>query len=170
MLDKLISLISGRPAPTIVAPKASPPTSADHRLGRSSPPPTISLSAIERFNLSCNEAAVRAEPIGKASLAIDAAAAAAAFLRWARNNDLCREWPVDAIWFLASEDFAPAAGLALPPRRVFLGALQRQNGVTVVYDRRVYGRTGRVLAKTTFYTLPTTTQLNEWTGAGRLAA
>jgi hypothetical protein len=64
-----------------------------------------------------------------------------------------REWPVDAIWFLASEDFAPASDLKLPPRRVFLGALQRQPGISVAYDRRIYARDGRLKGKTTIYRL-----------------
>ena len=64
-----------------------------------------------------------------------------------------REWPVDAVWFLAADDFAPAQGIRLPPRRVFLGALQRLPGVTVAYDRRIYGLDGRVKGKTTVYRL-----------------
>ena len=39
----------------------------------------------------------------------------------------------------------------LPPRRVFLGALQKLAGVHVKYDKRVYDRNGRVLRKSTFY-------------------
>jgi hypothetical protein len=66
-----------------------------------------------------------------------------------------RDWPVDALWFLASEDFAPALGLRLAPRRVFLGALQRQPGVAVANDRRVYARDGHLKGKTTVYRLPT---------------
>jgi hypothetical protein len=38
---------------------------------------------------------------------------------------------------LAAEDFAPANDLTLPRRSVFLGALQRQPDVRVVYDVRV---------------------------------
>ena len=83
------------------------------------------------------------------------AEAANAFVRWAVVNDLDQsEWTVDDLWFLASEDFAPACDLELPSRRVFLGALQKIDGVIVSYDRRIYGRDGRLKGKTTFYRLP----------------
>jgi len=86
--------------------------------------------------------------------ACDPPEAAASFVRWAYANDLApREWTVDDVWFLAAEDFAPAHGLKLPPRRVFLGALQKVPGVAVAYDRRRYARDGRLLGKTTFYRL-----------------
>lgn len=48
-------------------------------------------------------------------------------------------------------------GLILPPRRVFLGLLQRVTGVRVKYDRGQFGRDGRVMGKTTIYDLPTLT-------------
>lgn len=77
--------------------------------------------------------------------------AAAAFLNWLRTHGLDdRPWPVDDVWFLASEDFAPAADLALPPRNLFLGALQRLTGVKVQYDKRIWIGSRRV--KTTVYT------------------
>lgn len=82
-----------------------------------------------------------------------AEASAIAFLRWAHQHRLAREWMVDDLWYLASEDFAPALDVVLPPRRVFLGALQREAGVTVTYDRRLYTRNGRLRGKTTFYQL-----------------
>ena len=94
-----------------------------------------------------------------ALLAIAATSAATSFVRWAADQGLVREWTVDDVWFLASEDFAPAHGLALPPRRVFLGALQKVSGVAVAYDRRQYARNGRLLSKTTFYRLPDATAL-----------
>jgi len=76
-------------------------------------------------------------------------------LRWAAEQGLAgREWQVEEIWFLASEDFAPAQLVSLPPKRVFLGALKRQRSVVVTQDRRVYSRTGTLLRKTTFYWLP----------------
>jgi hypothetical protein len=82
------------------------------------------------------------------------AEAANFFVRWACTHGLAaREWTVDDVWFLASEDFAPALGLGLPPRRVFLGALQKVAGVSVAYDRRRYARNGRLIGKTTFYRL-----------------
>jgi hypothetical protein len=83
-----------------------------------------------------------------------AAHLAAAFVRWAADHGLAREWAVDDLWFLPSEDFGPAMGHTLPPRRVFLGALQKVAGVAVAYDRRQYTRDGDVKGKTTVYTLP----------------
>lgn len=79
---------------------------------------------------------------------------AAGFLAWMREHGLSRrEWTVDDLWYLVEEDFAVAMGFALPPRRVFLGALQKIAGVQVQYDRRVYDRRGQILRKTTFYRL-----------------
>ena len=97
--------------PTISAPIVMPPTRADH--------PKL----------------VHADRAGRPSHAVDAATAATMFVRWAADHELTREWTVDEIWYLASEDFAPAHDLALPPRRVFLGALQRRPGVSVVPSR-----------------------------------
>ncbi|MBL8565888.1 MAG: hypothetical protein JNM89_09240 [Hyphomicrobiaceae bacterium] len=77
--------------------------------------------------------------------------AARGFLAWLREHDLCREWTVDDVWYLAEADFAEALGLELPPRRVFLGELQKLDGVRVTYDRRIYDRAGRMVRKTTFY-------------------
>jgi hypothetical protein len=71
-----------------------------------------------------------------------------------RHGLAVRAWAVDDLWFLAEEDFAPAAGVELPPRKLFLGALQKVHGVRVQYDRRVRDRSGRVRCKTTFYALP----------------
>jgi hypothetical protein len=86
---------------------------------------------------------------------VDATTAASAFLTWVLAHDLAyREWAVDDLWFLAAEDFAIAQGYELPPRRSFLGALQRQPDVTVAYDRRVFARDGRLKGKTTIYRLP----------------
>ena len=75
------------------------------------------------------------------------------FLHWVAEHKLSKEWQVDEIWFLATEDFAVAMGVTLPPRRTFLGALHRVPGVRVTYDRRVRGRDGGVLRKTTYYHL-----------------
>lgn len=83
---------------------------------------------------------------------LPAMAVAAGFLTWLREHGLSRrEWTVDDVWYLAEEDFAPALGFALPPRRVFLGALQKCVGVAVQYDKRVHNRDGKYLRKTTFY-------------------
>lgn len=83
---------------------------------------------------------------------LPAGAIAAGFLAWLREHELSRrEWTVDDVWYLAAEDFSPALGFALPPRRVFLGALQKCAGVIVQYDKRIYDREGRYLRKTTFY-------------------
>ncbi len=78
--------------------------------------------------------------------------AAAGFLAWVRAHHLAREWTVDDVWYLAVADYAESHDIELPPRRVFLGALKTLPGVTVVYDRRVRDRAGRILRKTTFYT------------------
>jgi hypothetical protein len=74
------------------------------------------------------------------------------FVAWMTEHALCdREWPVDDLHWLASEDFAPALDLILPPRRVFLGALQARYGVTVTYDRRVGRSVNGKWRKTTYY-------------------
>lgn len=63
---------------------------------------------------------------------LPASALAAGFLAWMREHGLSRrEWTVDDLWYLVEEDFAVALGFALPPRRVFLGALQKCAGVEV---------------------------------------
>ncbi len=73
-------------------------------------------------------------------------------MAWLTEHALCdREWPVDDLYWLASEDFAPALDLTLPPRRVFLGALQARCGVTVTYDRRDGRPVNGKWRKTTFY-------------------
>ena len=71
----------------------------------------------------------------------------------AASDEWPAQWKVDDLWYLASEDFALALDVGLPPRRVFLGALQKLAGVTVTYDRRLYARNGRLKGKTTFYQL-----------------
>ena len=76
------------------------------------------------------------------------------FVAWAVEHKLHGQWTVDEIWYLAEADFAEANDIELPPRRVFLGYLKKQPGVVSVRDRRIYGRDGRVLRKTTIYTLP----------------
>ena len=87
--------------------------------------------------------------VGRAApLAITAAAVG--FLDWMRRHEQKdRAWTVDEVWYLASEDFAVAAGIVLPPRNRFLGALQKQAGVKVQYDKRI--RPGAGAPKTTFY-------------------
>jgi len=79
-------------------------------------------------------------------------AAASAFLDWFREHDLAaRPWAVDDVWYLASEDFAPATDVALPPRNLFLGALhRRKNDVRVQHDKRIW--LGPRKVKTTVYT------------------
>lgn len=48
---------------------------------------------------------------------------ASRFASWMIEHGLsAREWAVDDVWWLAEEDFSPTHGLALPPRRVFLGS------------------------------------------------
>ena len=98
-------------------------------------------------------AAVQVVPIGNSRPAPPKSATLAAmrFLERLREHDLCREWTVGDVWYLATDDFAEALDVGLPPRRVFLGELQKRAGVEVTYDRRVRDRAGRVLRKTTFY-------------------
>jgi hypothetical protein len=74
------------------------------------------------------------------------------FLRWHAEHGLPDKLTVDDVFWYASEDFALALGFALPPRRVFLGALQKQQGVTVRYDVRRPGKApARQRGKTTEY-------------------
>ena len=136
------------------------PTNADHRQdGCNDRQACIAdqRSAIDRFNDWHRKAGTGlvAEPIGEPTIKVDGPTAATEFVRWAAEHDLAREWKVDDLWYLASEDFAPAHGLILPPRRVFLGALKKTPGVTCTPNRRVYDRNGNLLGKTTFYQLPT---------------
>jgi len=77
--------------------------------------------------------------------------AAQCFLAWLYEHDLCREWAVDDVWYLAESDFAEGLDVDLPPRRVFLGALKKLEGVQVTQDRRIYNRAGQAVRKTTFY-------------------
>ena len=165
MLKKLLQSIAARPTPTIsqlpprVVPTIPPtmrmvPTITDQPVRSKRRLPTIAVHA--GIDTSCRR--------------LDADAAAAMFVRWAADHGLAREWTVDEIWFLAAEDFAPAHDLALPPRRVFLGALQRRPGVKVVYDRRVRRRDGGVRGKTTFYTLPSDPDANANTVGDAFAA
>jgi hypothetical protein len=95
------------------------------------------------------------QSIGKPHIRLNGGSAASAFVNWAVRHGLAREWRVDEIWYLASEDFAPAHDLILPPQRVFLGALKRQPGVIVTRDRRIYMRSGKLIGKRSFYQLPT---------------
>ena len=155
-----ITTVVGTTAPNVSVAAPVQPTNADHlqwrRLSKLDQCVNDRI-AIERFNAWHARAGtgIRAEPVGKSLHTIDAPTAAMTFVRWAAERHHASELKVDDLWVLASEVFAPAHYLTLPPRRVFLGALQRVPGVMVVYDRRIYGRDGRVLAKTTFYTLPT---------------
>jgi hypothetical protein len=118
--------------------------SADHR------------SAIERFNDYHRNAGTGlvAEPIGRPTIRASGTLAAALFVRWVAEHGLASEWKVGDLWYCASEDFAPARNMVLPPRRVFLGALKKTPGVTCTPNRRVYDRNGKLLGKTTFYQLP----------------
>jgi hypothetical protein len=82
---------------------------------------------------------------------IAAPKAAAAFRDWLAVHGLDdRIRAVDDVWFLASEDFAVAQGITLPPRNTFLGALQKISGVHVQYDKRI--PIGSAMRKTTVYT------------------
>jgi hypothetical protein len=83
--------------------------------------------------------------------------AAAAFLAWSRQHQTPgangQEVAVDDLLWIATNDFAPANGVAMPPSRVFLGALKKIEGVVCTQDRRIYDKDGKVKGKTTFYRL-----------------
>ncbi len=133
--------LNTQPKFALPSPPASPVPTIPRR------PPTIVRSMP---NAADHPGTSPASPV-TAGLASD-------FVRWAAEHGLDRAWTVDDVWFLASEDFAPALGLMLPPRRVFLGALQKVAGVAVAYDRRIYSRDGRLKGKTTVYSLPDVTE------------
>jgi hypothetical protein len=83
---------------------------------------------------------------------------AARFVAWVAEHGLSScERTVDDVWWLATADFAPALDVTLPRRRIFLGALQDQSGVTVTYDRRVGQLVNGKQRKTTFYKFPAKT-------------
>lgn len=164
MLKALLKSIVGRLSPTFspvpdkMASSASvhTPTIADHLQRQRRPRIDQSARdrmAIEGFNAWHARAGtgIVAEPIGASPNPIDAATAAASFVLWVAEHQLASEMKVDDLWALAAEDWGPACNWILPPRRVFLGALQRVPGVKVAYDRRIYGRDGKVLRKTTIY-------------------
>ena len=118
---------------------------------------TDSHSAIEGFNdrQRAVGTGIAAQPIGEPTITVDGPTAAIAFVHWVAEHNLAGEWKVDEVVYIASEDFAPANGIRLPPRRVFLGALKKTPGVISTPNRRVYDRNGNLLGKTTFYRLPT---------------
>jgi hypothetical protein len=116
------------------------------------PPASTIASTVQSVEVSSGRSVALASGEVIRLRELPACALAAGFLAWLREHGLSRrEWTVDDLWFLVEEDFAVALGFALPPRRVFLGALQKLAGVQVQYDRRVYDRQGNVLRKTTFY-------------------
>jgi hypothetical protein len=82
--------------------------------------------------------------------AMAAPKAAAAFRSWLADHGLdVRSWSVDDLWYLASQDFAPAQSVTLPARNTFLSAVQKLADTRVQYDKRV--RVAGELKKTTFY-------------------
>ena len=134
-------------------------TNADHRQDGADDRQACSTdhrSSIERFNDYHRKAGtwLVAEPIDKPMMRPSGPLAAAWFVGWVDENGLAGEWKVADLWCLASEDFAPALNMVLPPRRVFLSALKKAPGVICTPNRRVYDRTGKLLGKTTFYQLP----------------
>ena len=131
---------------------------ADHRQEGGYGRQTCSIdsrSAIDRFNdrQRASGTGIEAKPIEEPTITVDGPTAAIAFVRWVAEHDLVREWQVDDLWHIASEECALAHGLILPPRRVFLSALKKTPGVICTPNRRVYDRNGRLLWKTTFYRL-----------------
>jgi hypothetical protein len=140
--------VAAEPAPTATAASEAPAMPPEASTG--------GLHAVAAADANRPRSAFPAPASGPPARQVTPAIAAAEFVAWGQAHGLAdREWPVDDVWFLASRDFAPAQGVTLPPRRVFLGALQRQPGVAVAYDRRVYARDGRLKGKTTVYRLPT---------------
>jgi hypothetical protein len=99
---------------------------------------------------------------------------AAAFLAWSRQHQTPgangQEVAVDDLLWIATNDFAPANGVAVPPSRVFLGALKKFEGVVCTQDRRIYDKDGKVKGKTTFYCLADPIELVAEAGVTKLAA
>ena len=145
-------------------PTPSAPTNADHRQdgdnGRqscSTDQQPVAGHSNDRHRK--DDARLVVAPIGRPSIALDGPTAAADLVRWAAEHDLAHEWKVDDLCHIATEDFAPAHEIELPPRRVFLGALKKTPGVICMPNRRVYDRKGNLQGKTTFYRLPTTPEV-----------
>ena len=160
------SLGFGYSSTALVTAAASEPARADHY--KQSPPLAGHLAKVPTMqpteSLVSHPVSIVKSPVCEhagSAHRIEPKPAALLFLSWTADHGLAREWTVDEIWFLAEQDFAPAHGFILPARRVFLGALQRQPGVSVTYDRRVYNRDGRIKHKTTFYRLPTCDSASE---------
>ena len=173
----IISTIMVRPLPIIGNSRNNAARSSSSRL------PTIAddrqdgndcrqAGSINRLNNRYHEAGtwLVTEQFGGPTVKVDGPTAALQFVRWAAEHGCTREWKVDEIWFIASEDFAPANNIQLPPRRVFLGALKRMPGVTCTPNRRVYDRNGDLQGKTTFYRLPTTSEVRTAAEAPALRA
>ena len=128
------------------------PTIADRQPAHTRRATTSAERAIAAFNAAQAEgSSLLAAPVRTTRIRVTAEAAAARFVAWITASGLDGEWPVEYVWFLASEDFAPAASVLLPPRRTFFGALQRLAGVSVRYDVRQYSTAGALRGKTTVY-------------------
>ena len=79
--------------------------------------------------------------------------AAEGFVAWLEKHDLAGQaWTVDEVWFLAANDYSPAAGIVLPKRNTFLRALKCCHSVSFRYDDRV--RRGGKTVKTTVWCPP----------------
>lgn len=90
------------------------------------------------------------------SIPVTAEVAALSFACWAAVHHISKPLPVEQLWHLASQEFALVYSLILPPRRVFLGALKKVQGVIAKQDQRQYNRIGEMVRKTTVYILPMT--------------
>jgi hypothetical protein len=76
--------------------------------------------------------------------------AAEGFVAWLNQHELAAQaWTVDEVWYLAENDYGPAAGVTLPKRNTFLRALKQRAGVRFAYDERV--RRGGKTVKSTIY-------------------
>lgn len=83
-----------------------------------------------------------------------AAAFAAEFLAWlADQPEATMMLPDEVVIDMAANQFAPVAGMPMPPSRNLLSALKRSPGVRVKPNVRVRDARGDVIGKTTMYVL-----------------
>lgn len=146
---------SGRPVPTAVATGSTGSTDASDGPVLAASGQSVQPDGLGTFERSAVVGANFSASVPRPSQRLPSEELVGQFLAWIAEHGLAGEHPVDSVWFLASEDFGPALGLILPSRPRFLGALQRQPGVIVEYDRRRRNRLGKITGKTTIYTLTT---------------
>lgn len=161
MLGKMLNLLIGRPrtdwlpvengqahdVPMIAVPRNLPGCS-EPRAGEKVDAPIIAKMVNVAPRLARNGPMIGAQR-GKAH-ADRFAAEFAAWVRTARQP-VCLE--VDVLLAVAAQRFAPAARLAMPVERNFLGALKRLPGIVAMPNKRKYDDAGRFAGKTTVYTI-----------------